>query len=679
VTPLRDRVMGVLGPGGALAQNPAWRPRPAQLSMAMSVADCLSQPATLVVEAGTGVGKTLAYLVPLLLSGHRSWVSTATQALQEQLFARDIPALCRAMGLPLRLALLKGRSSYVCLHRLDQARAGTPGQTHRNPALVVALEHIGRWAAVSRAGDLAELPDLTESSVLRPLVSSTAENCLGTGCPRAADCHVFRARREAREADWVIINHHLFFASRRSGQGGPDEILPPAQACVFDEAHRLNEIGVQFLGISLGADQLLALASDIETQGPRWARGLQPWTHLALLLRHAVADIQRLAPGPSAHTGWRGVAPDGVAALPWRSACSAVGRALVLMAQALVHTQEAASELARLVPQAQACVADWSDVIAGANDERGGARWVEWGRPAGWRVVRTPLDASACFESRSAECTAQGPDPRHWIFTSATLGHDESLSWFCAPLGLLGRAQVHTLCLPSPFNHFQQAALFVPDHLPEVSESTHASELAQAVARWATRLGGRTLVLTTTLRATTRMAQAMQAMVHTEAGPPLQLLVQGSMSKRALLERFRAAAQDGVAGAVLVATGSFWEGVDIAGDALQLLVIDKLPFSPPDDPWLEAQSRQLRLQGRSAFTHLHVPKAAMALKQGAGRLIRSEVDKGVLVIADRRLLTRSYGDQLLAALPAMPRLLDEAELLTRLDALVLTRSSTRGC
>lgn len=672
---LENEVVAAFAADGPLARaHGSLRPRQGQLDMAAAVARAIEKGQGLAVEAGTGVGKTFAYLVPLLLSGRRALLSTATQALQDQLFTRDIPAVVRALGLPVRVALLKGRSSYVCLHRLEQALHGPASAGPRDPAVAAGLAQVLSWAHRSRSGDLAELEALDERSPLRPLVTSTRDNCLGASCPRHSECHVNRARGEALQAEWVVINHHLFFSDQLLLESGVASLLPAAEVVVFDEAHQLNDTGIPFLGRTLGTGQLRELARDLATHGPQWARGQRPWAHLALVIEQAaraMAALPRQAAGSGGRHRWQGVAPEGVDAGAWQRCMVDLGQALVASQEALKATAQAAAELERLSTRVQALLAVWRDMAAGMSAGLASemVRWVEWGEGRHWRIVCAPPDSSSLFPSLLDESSGR----RSWVFSSATLGNDDGLSWFTRGLGLDALPSLSTLRVPSPFNHAAQAALYVPHDLPEPADASHTPALADAVARWASRLGGRTLVLTTTLRAASRMADHLQRLVTQGRCAPLQVLAQGRLSKRALLARFRQASD----ASVLVASVSFWEGVDLPGDALQLLVIDKLPFPPPDDPLMQARGQRLEAQGLSAFNDAFLPEAAMALKQGAGRLIRSETDQGILVIGDRRLITRSYGNRLLGALPAMGRLVDEADMVARLDALVLTRSSTR--
>ncbi len=675
-----DLVQGVAAAfaadGPLSVSRPGLRSRPGQLDMALAVAQALQTGEHLAVEAGTGVGKTFAYLVPVLLSGQRALLSTATQALQDQLFTRDIPAVSRALGLPVRAALLKGRSSYLCLHRLELART-VGSSTQRDPAVAAGLEQVQRWARLTRSGDVGELDGLDERSPLRLLITSTRHNCVGNTCPQAAACHVNLARRQAREADWVVINHHLFFADQVIRETEAVDWLPETGVVVLDEAHQLNDTGVQLLSRAIASDQLHDLARELGVQGHARARGLRPWAHLALNLEQACRAVSSLTreAGTQSRSAWADTTPDGLSPTAWLQAVAGLDQALTAALEAVSATAQSAAELARLLDRIKALQSTWNHLAPGGASPMDATRvrWMEWGAERSWRMVRAPLDSAERFGRLLQDAE---PGTRSWIFASATLGHDDALSWFTRGLGLDQHPTVRTLRVASPFDHGEQASLFVPHDLPEPADAAHTPELAARVAQWATRLGGRTLVLTTTLRAVARMAEALSQLVLQGRCAPVVVLAQGRLSRAALLARFRAAALT-PHGAILVASASFWEGVDLAGDALQLLVIDKLPFPSPDDPLTAARAARLELQGLKAFGDGSLLEAAMALKQGAGRLIRTETDRGVLVIGDRRLLTRSYGLQLLSSLPPMRRVVDEADMSAALDGLALTRSSTR--
>lgn len=661
---LQAQVQEIFAPGSVLARAiEGFRPRPGQTEMAVAVARTLEDGGALVVEAGTGVGKTFSYLVPALLSGERVLLSTATKTLQDQLFARDLPRLIEVLGLPVRTALLKGRASYLCLQRLEQARHAAPTAEAVSSR---ALARIELWAQKTRTGDLAELPGLDERSPVIPLVTSTRENCLGSQCPRFRDCHVNLARREALAADVVVINHHLFFADLAVREAGMAELLPTVRTVIFDEAHQLNETGVQFLGRQLSTGQLLDFARDMLACGLQQARGLVDWSQRASVLERAARDL-RLSVGrvhPGAKLGWTALAPQQIDSQAWSDALSRVQAACADAASALATVSEIAPDFVRLQERAEALAACAGFFTQGCA--AGSVRWVDVGSQL--RLVESPLDIAATVQTRLLAPQAEG-SVRSWIFTSATLGDDARLTWFTEPCGL---TQAEVQQVDSPFDYAQQAALYVPADLPKPADPGHSDQVAMLVARLAQTLGGRTLVLTTTLRALRAISEVLPAHLPTEAG--LQVLAQGQSPKRELLARFRQAAQPGQPGCILVASASFWEGVDIPGEALQLVVIDKLPFPPPNDPLVQARSRRLEEAGRSAFNDYFVPEAAVALKQGAGRLIRRESDQGVLVLCDTRLLQMGYGRRLLAALPPMRRLRSEAEVLQTLAS--FTTAST---
>jgi ATP-dependent DNA helicase DinG len=703
---LLQRVAETLSNHGALAQAvPGFQPREGQTDMAMAVTQTLEQGGQLVVEAGTGVGKTYAYLVPVLLSGQRALVSTATKALQDQLFSRDIPRLVEVLGLPIRVALLKGRSNYLCLHRMQQARHSAESV---QPGAQKALAKIETWSQSTRTGDMAELTGLDERSSLWPLVTSTRDNCLGSSCPSYRACHVNLARKEAMASDVVVINHHLFFADMAVRESGVAELLPTVRVTVFDEAHQLNEIGVNFLGQQLSTVQLLELSRDVLATGLQLARGLVDWHALSDQLEKASRDL-RLAAGMhrgSVRLRWTEEMPEGVDPEDWSTALAQLVRSLGQLQTGLEMVTELAPDFQRLYERATE-LAQKAHLFSQAPDPEG-VRWAEVS--AQLRLIESPLDIAQAFSaltrpaplrpSGEAEATAVDPDslealmagdPRHgpqdmagaaagvgsgvgqraWIFTSATLGDEPSLRWFTEPCGLTS-AQV--MQVTSPFDYARQSALYVPEHLPKPGDPGHAGHVAQLVVEAVQLLGGRTLVLTTTLNAMRSIGEYLQTRLDPAAN--VEVLVQGQSPKRRLMERFREGAGEGRAGCVLVASASFWEGFDVPGEALQLVVIDKLPFPPPGDPLFEARSQRITREGRSAFADHALPEAAVSLKQGAGRLIRSETDRGVLVVCDTRLATMSYGRRLVRGLPEMRRLNGHPEFLETL--LQLTTDATKG-
>jgi len=644
-----------------------FRPRSGQTDMAMAVARTIASGGALVVEAGTGVGKTFSYLVPALLSGERVLLSTATKTLQDQLFGRDLPRLVEALGLPVRTALLKGRGSYLCLHRMELARQDA---SYADRASVRALAKIEEWSLVTRTGDLAELPGLDERSPLIPLVTSTRENCLGAQCPKFRSCHVNQARREALAADVVVINHHLFFADLAVRESGMAELLPTVRVAIFDEAHQLNETGVQFLGAHLSTGQLLDFGRDMLAAGLQLARGLVDWQQVVSAVERATRDL-RLVVGknaPGARLRWVDEAPGQVSPQDWRQGLDDLHLACSQAVAALSTVSEIAPDFVRLFERAEELAARVQR-FAGPC-EPGAVRWLDVGTQL--RLVESPLDIAQAVQDKVLRSGQEEASTRAWIFTSATLGDDARLSWFTEPCGL---SQAEVLKVGSPFDYANQAAVYVPRELPKPNDPAHSTQVAALAAEGARRLGGRTMVLTTTLRALRAIGEELQR--RFEGSGELEVLVQGQWPKRRLIERFREGSSQGRPGCMLVASASFWEGVDVPGDALQLVVIDKLPFPPPGDPLVEARAQRLESQGRSAFNDYFVPEAAVALKQGAGRLIRRESDQGVLVVCDTRLATMGYGRRLLAALPPMRKLGSKEEFLETLDGFAaVTRPST---
>jgi ATP-dependent DNA helicase DinG len=665
---LQSQVREAFAPQGALARTAEhFQPRQGQLDMALAIGRTIEEGGVLVVEAGTGVGKTFAYLVPALLSGERVLLSTATKTLQDQLFGRDLPGLLTALGLPLRTALLKGRGSYLCLHRLGQARSD---QHHFERPVLHTLAQIEQWAQATRSGDLAELSDLDERSPLVPLVTSTRENCLGAQCPQFRACHVNLARREALAADVVVLNHHVFFADLAVRESGMAELLPTARIAIFDEAHQLNETGVQFLGTHLSTGQWLDFARDVLAAGLQQARGLVDWQQVVLALERAVREL-RLVVGKlpaGSKLRWSGAAPDGVPEALWSDAMADVVAALRQAIAALDTVTELSPDFVRLHARAVG-LAERVQQFAEVCDATS-VRWLDVGQQL--RLTESPLDIAHAVQTRLLAPT-EGAQAKSWVFTSATLGDDARLAWFTERCGL---QDATCLRVESPFDYAAQAALYVPRHLPKPSDPSHSAQVAALATAAARQLGGRTMVLTTSLRALRTIGDSMQAAFAGSAA--IEVLVQGQWPKRRLMERLRQGGADGKPGCVLVASASFWEGVDVPGEMLQLVIIDKLPFPAPNDPVVEARTQRIEDEGGSPFMDYFVPEAAVALKQGAGRLIRHESDRGVLVVCDTRLVAMGYGKRIRAALPPMRVLKTEAEFQDALDTLgpVTTPSTT---
>ena len=651
LTPLEEAVAEAFAQGGALSQaDERYVEREVQQRMAQHVAQAIDGRHALVAEAGTGVGKTFAYLVPTLLSGARALISTATKSLQDQLFLRDLPRLRDALGLPLTIALLKGRASYLCTHRMNQAR-----QSAQLPDrwAVRTLAKIETWSRATTSGDLAELDGLDERSSVIPLVTSTRDNCLGSECPDYRQCHVMKARRDAMAADLVVVNHHLFFADMALRDSGVAELLPSVEVAVFDEAHQLAEAGVAFLGTTLGTGQVIDFARDMLGAGLQLARGLAPWQDLAAACDKAARGLRMAAAGPMREVR-------GSLKLRWdeRAERADFSTALQGVAQACEAAQVGLDTVSEIAP-------DFSKLMERAQNFRrmaamfeqpatpGRVRWIDLS-PHQARLVESPLDIRDALREQMEAA------PRAWIFTSATLGDDERLSWFTESAGL---DDALTLRVGSPFDYEAHARLYIPAAFPKPNEPGHPPAVAALAARCARALGGRTFVLTTTLRALQTVGDRLRDTFETE-GDNIQVLMQGSMPKRQLLQQFLAQPRS-----VLVGSQSFWEGIDVPGDALQCVMIDKLPFPPPNDPLVEARVKRLESEGRNPFAEYFIAEAAVSLKQGAGRLIRSETDRGLLVICDPRMAGMNYGKRLRDALPPMTRVMAESEALEWLEGL----------
>ena len=644
-----------LGRAGALAElDASFVERDVQQALAQAVASAIEDRAALVAEAGTGVGKTFAYLVPVLLSQRRAIISTATKSLQDQLFMRDLPRLREALRMPVRIALLKGRASYVCLHRLATAR-----QTDTLPDRfsVRALARVESWAMGTATGDLAEIEGLDDRSPVIPLVTSTRDNCLGSECPQFRACHVVRARRDAMAADLVVVNHHLFFADLSLRDSGVAELLPTADVVVFDEAHQLVETGLQFVATTLSAAQVIDLARDALALGSSLARGLAPWQDLTGALDAQARELRLVCAGALREV--RGVIRlrwDERAGQALDAVLTGLSSAAGQIAQAMALVEAASPDFGRLRERAQSLM-KLLTVFAQATPEQR-VRWIDLG-PRDARLIESPLNIRDLFVEQRALAA------RAWIFTSATLGTEDSLRWFSEAAAL---EDARKLRVGSPFDYANHARTWVPAKFPKPNETGHPAAVGGLAARLAGRLGGRTFVLTTTLRVLPLIAEAIQAEA-VQKGLQLNVLVQGSQPKRSLLERFL-----DTPGSVLVGSQSFWEGIDIPGTALQCVIIDKLPFPPPHDPLVQARSRDLQARGQDAFNDYFLAEAAISLKQGAGRLIRSETDHGLLVITDPRLRQMAYGRRLRAALPAMGSLDTEDEALAWLDDIALISS-----
>ncbi|MCC6210370.1 MAG: ATP-dependent DNA helicase [Burkholderiales bacterium] len=616
----------VFAPGGPLATRvPGYRPRPQQLEMARAVLDALETGGSLVLEAGTGTGKTFAYLVPALLAGGKVIVSTGTKTLQDQLYDRDLPAVREALASGSVAALLKGRANYLCLYRLERARAEARLETREDAARLRLIE---RFAAGTLSGDRADLAEVPEDAPVWQHATSTRENCLGQDCPKYKDCFVMRARKNALAADLVVVNHHLFFADVALRDEGIAELLPSCNTVIFDEAHQLPETARMFFGETVSSAQLVELARDTRLE-LRAAGGASPaLDRAAAKLEKAARDLRLCFP-KEGRLAWKQALQQGQCA-----------QSLATLSSALEALRDPLAEQAERSEGLDACARRAAQAAAlleriGAEGGRDEVRWIEvFGQSLQLHV--TPLVPAELFRRQMAD------HPRAWVFTSATLAVGEDFSHFRRELGI---EEAAARAWTSPFDFARQALLYTPKGLPaDPNDPRYTDAVVAAALPVLAASGGRAFLLFTSHRALRRAHELLKE----QPGFDYPLLVQGAGSRSELLVRFRR-----LGNAVLLGAASFWEGVDVRGEALSVVLIDKLPFAPPDDPVLAARIESLREEGGNPFLEVQLPRAVLQLKQGAGRLIRDEDDRGVLVLCDPRLYAKSYGRTVRASLPPM--------------------------
>ena len=626
---MRESVEELLGAEGPFAREvPGFVPREVQQVMARAVAEAIDDRHALIAEAGTGTGKTFAYLVPAMISGKRVIISTGTKALQDQLFHRDLPRVRSVLGAPLSAALLKGRANYLCLHRLEQAR----NEGHfSNREQVSQLQSIHAWSKATKSGDRAELAELPEDSPLWPRVTSTTENCLGSDCPFFNDCFVVKARRAAQEADIVVVNHHLLFADLAIRQEGFGEILPGAHAFILDEAHQVPELAGQFFSITLTARQLTELATDTLAECASASGALATLQPLIEAIAPAVRRLRLALDRFPAKAAFVVIERDADV----ERGLEEVRVALDGLASALDVHAERSRGLAAVHERAMAMSARLTHLCD--SSARDSVHWYELSAH-GFALHATPLDLSQPLRELREQSHAA------WIFTSATLSIAGRFDHFARQLGL---HDPRSVCLDSPFDYARQALAYLPKGLPEPGARDYTEKMIEAVLPVLEASAGRAFLLFTSHRALRHAAELLEGRV------PYPLFVQGSAPRHQLLSGFRESGNG-----VLLGAASFWEGVDVAGEALSVVVIDKLPFAAPDDPVLVARLEVLRESGLNPFVEWQIPNAVIALKQGAGRLIRDINDRGVLVLCDPRLTSKGYGRIFLASLPPMPRSAD---------------------
>lgn len=616
---------------GALGKAiPGFQPRQAQLDMAEAVAKAIETQSQLVIEAGTGTGKTFAYLVPALMSGKKTIISTGSKNLQEQLFHRDLPLMVSALGFYGQVALLKGRSNYLCLDRLSRQILESHSHT-ADPALLSQLVKVRSWVSTTKTGDLGECDAIAEDSPVIPSITSTNDNCLGKDCPSYTDCFVLKARKRALDADVVVVNHHLFFADLAIKETGFGELIPEADVFIFDEAHQLPDIASQYFGQSVSSRQIQELAKDIEIGYRTEAKDMRQLQKVSEKLVQTASDIRIILGDTNFRGNWREALKSPTISREMERLMETIDFTIDVLKLALGRSQilDSAFERANTVKNRIVRACDVS--ITGYS------YWFDT-TPRHFTLHITPLSVADKFHEQIE--LKQGA----WVFTSATLAVNDDFGHFTARLGLKPQAE---FSLPSPFDYQIQAQLCVPRYLPEPNSPGLADKLVSMLGPVIEQNQGRCFFLCTSHNMMRELGERFREQLS------IPVLMQGETSKQKTLAEFME-----LGNALLVATGAFWEGIDVRGDTLSCVIIDKLPFTAPDDPLLKARIEDCRLKGGDPFAQVQLPDAVITLKQGVGRLIRDKKDKGVLIICDNRIVTRDYGGVFLASLPPIPRTRD---------------------
>lgn len=630
---------------GPLAQSvPGYSARTQQLEMAQAIASTIAANTVLVAEAGTGTGKTFAYLVPALLAGGKVIISTGTKTLQDQLFNRDIPTVRAALKAPVTVALLKGRANYVCHYHLERTvQDGRASLASREE--VKYLQQIERYAGSSRSGDKSGLSEVPENAAVWQQVTSTRENCLGSDCPHHKSCFVMEARKQALAADIVVVNHHLFFADVMLRDEGLSELLPACNTVIFDEAHQLPETASLFFGESVSTSQLLDLARDTQAEVLLGARDFAALPLAIAAMEKAARDLRLTIEGENTRMPLAAVMKNAGFGSALDELLAKLD-ALAAMLESQAERSEGLENCWQRAREITGSIRRWRDEA----EAEGFVRWLEVFSHA-LQLNATPLSIAEIFNKQLTG------SPRAWIFTSATLSVKGDFSHYNGEMGLdMGSDAFRSACWDSPFDFANQALLYVPAGVPEPNSREYTEEVVKAALPVLSASRGRAFFLCTSLRAMQRVHELLLVAFAREK-LEFPILLQGQGSRSYMLERFRR-----LGNAVLIGSQSFWEGVDVRGEALSLVVIDKLPFAPPDDPVLSARIEKINREGRNAFMEYQLPRAVINLKQGAGRLIRDENDRGVLMICDPRLITKSYGKKIWQSLPPMKRTRDLAEV-----------------
>ncbi|QBQ64408.1 ATP-dependent DNA helicase [Actinobacillus indolicus] len=630
---LSEKITDAFSPEGTLSQNiHGFRPRDAQLEMAQAVGRAVKFAKSAVIEAGTGTGKTFAYLVPALLSGKKTIISTGSKNLQDQLFNRDLPTIQKALKYKGKVALLKGRANYLCLERLDQVIAmGVVG----DKSVLADLAKVRKWHTGTKTGDLSECITIAEDSPILPQLVSTAESCLGSDCPNYKECYVVQARRKALEADVVVVNHHLFCADMAVKETGFGELIPDAELIIFDEAHQLPDIASQYFGQSLTSRQLFDICKDSNIVYRTELKDLAQLGKASDHLQKVVQDFRLLLGDGNKRGNLREILQDPKVVEGFAKLNENINFLSEVVKKSLGRSETLDKIFERLAEvKAQLKRLGDTSVV-------GYCYWYEInGRSFGLHI--TPLTVADKF-GEQMRANQVG-----WIFTSATLEVGGKFDHFCQRLGIENAEQ---MVLQSPFDYARQSLLCVPRYLPDTNKSHTLTELGLLLKPVIEANNGRCFLLCTSYF----MMRGLADFLREQSS--LSVLLQGETSKSRLLEKFVAEPNS-----VLVATQSFWEGIDVRGDALSLVIIDKLPFTAPDEPLLKARMEDCKLQGGDPFNDIQIPEAVITLKQGVGRLIRDVTDRGAVIICDSRLVMRQYGSTFLKSLPPSKRTRDLAKV-----------------
>jgi ATP-dependent DNA helicase DinG len=629
----------IFGDTGLLSASiPGYRSRQAQIEMAKAIAQAIAGQKTLLAEAGTGTGKTFAYLIPALLWGGKVIVSTGTKNLQDQLYLRDIPTIKKVLKAPVSVALLKGRANYLCHFHLERTLQNGRLTSRED---VGYLRDISRFIKTTNSGDKAELARVPETAPVWSLVTSTKDNCMGSECQYYQDCFVMKARKEAQQADVVVVNHHLFFADLALKDTGIAELLPSANTVIFDEAHQLPETATLFFGDAISTSQILELCRDTLAEGLSHARDGAEWAKMVAPVERAARDLRLAFPQDSIRLSLQQIAPSSEFFPHLETLKDCLGD--------LIKVLEKQAERAETIEQCrvraidlQDQLDDWRELDPNSKEAKGKPECVLWieAYSTTLQLHRTPLSIAPIFNKQREGV------PRTWIFASATMAVKNDFTHYVSQMGLWDEP---ARTWPSPFNYQEQGILYVPDGMPQPNSREYTDAVVDMALPVIEAAGGRTFLLCTTNKAVKHCAERLKdEFAKRELNFPL--FVQGDAGRTELLDRFRASGNG-----VLIGSQSFWEGVDVRGEALSLVVIDKLPFAPPDDPVLAARIEAMEKKGLNGFVHHQLPEAIINLKQGAGRLIRDETDRGVLMICDPRLISKPYGKRIWQSLPAFAR------------------------